>query len=402
MSSFGDLQNEIYLAGLGGARPELPVTAAGLEDAARAQLSPEAFGYVAGSASTERTARANVAAFSEHRIVPRMWRGTAAGDARDLSTTVLGTRLAAPVLTAPIGVLGLVHPDAEPAVASAATELGIAAVVSTAASTPMEEVAAAAGDWWYQLYWPADEEVARSFVQRAEAAGAGAIVVTADTPGMGWRPRDLELGHLPFLRAQGIANYLSDPVFRSRLAAPPEESEQAMQLAVLTWLGMFGNHTVRPADLARLKEWTTLPVLVKGVLHPDDARAVVDAGADGVVVSNHGGRQVDGAVAALDALPGVVEAIGRGSTGSSGAGRPSTVLLDSGVRCGADVVVALALGAEAVLLGRPWVYGLGLAGRAGVVHALRCLLADLDLTMAMAGLANVAEVDRSVLAGPRG
>lgn len=402
MSSFGDLQNEIYLAGLGGARPELPVTAAGLEDAARAQLSPEAFGYVAGSASTERTARANVAAFSEHRIVPRMWRGTAAGDARDLSTTVLGTRLAAPVLTAPIGVLGLVHPDAEPAVASAATELGIAAVVSTAASTPMEEVAAAAGDWWYQLYWPADEEVARSFVQRAEAAGAGAIVVTADTPGMGWRPRDLELGHLPFLRAQGIANYLSDPVFRSRLAAPPEESEQAMQLAVLTWLGMFGNHTVRPADLARLKEWTTLPVLVKGVLHPDDARAVVDAGADGVVVSNHGGRQVDGAVAALDALPGVVEAIGRGSSGSSGAGGPSTVLLDSGVRCGADVVVALALGAEAVLLGRPWVYGLGLAGRAGVVHALRCLLADLDLTMAMAGLANVAEVDRSVLAGPRG
>ena len=399
MSSFGDLQNEIYLAGLGGARPELPVTAAGLEDAARAQLSPEAFGYVAGSASTERTARANVAAFAEHRIVPRMWRGTAAGDARDLSTTVLGTRLAAPVLTAPIGVLGLVHPDAEPAVASAATELGIAAVVSTAASTPMEEVAAAAGDWWYQLYWPADEEVARSFVQRAEAAGAGAIVVTADTPGMGWRPRDLELGHLPFLRAQGIANYLSDPVFRSRLAVPPEESEQAMQLAVLTWLGMFGNHTVRPADLARLKEWTTLPVLVKGVLHPDDARAVVDAGADGVVVSNHGGRQVDGAVAALDALPGVVKAIGRDS---SGVGGPSTVLLDSGVRCGADVVVALALGAEAVLLGRPWVYGLGLAGRAGVVHALRCLLADLDLTMAMAGLATVAEVDRSVLAGPRG
>ena len=392
--SFGDLQNEIYLAGLGGARPELPMTAAGLEDAARAQLSPEAFGYVAGSASTERTARANVAAFGAHRIVPRMWRGTAGAGARDLSTTVLGTHLAAPVLTAPIGVLGLVHPDAEPAVASAATELGIAAVVSTAASTPMEEVAAA-GDWWYQLYWPADEEVARSFVQRAEAAGAGAVVVTADTPGMGWRPRDLELGHLPFLKAQGIANYLSDPVFRSRLAAPPEESEQAMQVAVLTWLGMFGNHTVRPADVARLKEWTHLPVLVKGVLHPDDARAVVDAGADGVVVSNHGGRQVDGAVAALDALPGVVEAIGRGS------GRGATVLLDSGVRCGADVVVALALGAEAVLLGRPWVYGLGLAGRAGVLHALRCLLADLDLTMAMAGLASVAEVDGSTLAAVR-
>jgi len=388
VSRFGDLQNEIYLAGLGGTRPELPVTADGLEAAARERLSPEAFGYVAGSASTERTARANVDAFAAHRIVPRMWRGTAAPGARDLSTTVLGTALAAPVLTAPIGVLGLVHPDAEPADASAATELGIAAVISTAASTPMEVVAAAAaGPWWYQLYWPADEEVARSFVQRAERAGAGAVVVTADTPGMGWRPRDLELAHLPFLRAQGIANYLSDPVFRRRLATAPEESPESMQAAVLTWLGMFGNHTIRPADVARLKEWTTLPVLVKGVLHPDDARAV-DAGADGVVVSNHGGRQVDGAVAALDALGPVAAAVGQ----------RSTVLLDSGIRCGADIVVALALGADAVLTGRPWVYGLGLAGRAGVRHALRCLLADLDLTMAMAGLGSVAEIDASVLA----
>jgi len=387
MSSFGDLQNEIYLAGLGGTRPALPMTAAGLEAAAREHLSPEAFGYVAGSASTERTATANAAAFGRHRIIPRIWRGTAAPDARDLRTTVVGTALAAPVLTAPIGVLGLVHPDAEPAVASAATELGIASVISTAASTPMEEAAAAAGDWWFQLYWPADEEVARSLVERATAAGASAVVVTADTPGMGWRPRDLELGHLPFLQAKGIANYLTDPVFRSKLSAPPEDGEHALELAVLAWVAMFGNHTLRPVDIARLREWTHLPVLVKGVLHPDDARAVLDAGAAGVVVSNHGGRQVDGAVATLDALPGVVEAVGR----------RGAVLLDSGVRCGADVVVALALGADAVLLGRPWVYGLGLAGRAGVVHALRCLLADLDLTMAMAGLASVADVDRSVL-----
>jgi len=224
-------------------------------------------------------------------------------------------------------------------------------------------------------------------VERAASAGAKAIVVTADTPGMGWRPRDLELGHLPFLQAKGIANYLTDPVFRSKLSAPPEDGEHALQLAVLAWVAMFGNHTLRPVDIARLREWTHLPVLVKGVLHPDDARAVLDAGAAGVVVSNHGGRQVDGAVATLDALPGVVEAVGR----------RGAVLLDSGVRCGADVVVALALGADAVLLGRPWVYGLGLAGRAGVVHALRCLLADLDLTMAMAGLASVADVDRSVL-----
>lgn len=391
MNSFGDLQNQIYLAGLGGAVPELPITAAGLEAAAREALSPQAFAYVAGGASTERTVAANLAAFDRHRIVPRMWRGAAAPGGRDLRTTVLGTELAAPVLTAPVGVLGLVHEAAEPAVASCTTELGIASVVSTASSVALETVAveATAGSWWFQLYWPGDEDVARSLVQRAQAAGAAAVVVTADTPGMGWRPRDLQLGHLPFLQAKGMANYLSDPVFRSRLGAPPEESVEAMQLAVLTWIAMFGNHTLRAADVARLRGWTTLPVLVKGVLHPDDARAVVEHGADGVVVSNHGGRQVDGAVAALDALPGVAAAVGD----------RAAVLLDSGVRCGADVLVALALGADAVLYGRPWVYGLGLAGRDGVLHALRCLLADLDLTMAMAGLRTPDEVDVSVLSG---
>jgi isopentenyl diphosphate isomerase/L-lactate dehydrogenase-like FMN-dependent dehydrogenase len=224
-------------------------------------------------------------------------------------------------------------------------------------------------------------------VRRATAAGAKVIVVTADTPGIGWRPRDLTLGHLPFLRAEGIANYLSDPVFRSRLASPPEESAEALQIAVLTWVGMFGNHTLRPSDVARVREWTHLPVVVKGILHPDDARAVVDAGADGVVVSNHGGRQVDNSIAALDALEPVAAAVGD----------HATVLLDSGVRSGADVVVALALGADAVFYGRPWVYGLGLAGREGVVHALRCLLGDLDITMGLAGLSSVTEVDGSIL-----
>lgn len=382
VSTFADLQNQIYLRGLAGERPPLPMTAQGLEDAARAELSAEAFAYVAGAASTERTARANVDAFARHRLVPRMMRGTAGPAARDLSTTVLGTPMAAPVLTAPVGVLELVHPDAEPGVAAAASGLGLTQILSTASSTAMETVAESAEHWWYQLYWPADEEVAESLVRRADAAGAEAIVVTVDTPGMGWRPRDLELAHLPFLQAKGIANYLSDPVFRSRLTTPPEESDEARQLAVLTWIAMFGNHTVRPADIARLRGWTDLPVLVKGVLHPDDARAVVDAGAAGVVVSNHGGRQVDGAVAALDALPEVRAALGD----------DRTVLLDSGVRSGADVLVALALGADAVCHGRPWVYGLGLAGRDGVTHALSILLADLDITMGMAGLADLAQV----------
>jgi len=388
MGNFGDLQNEIYFRGLSAELPALPMTAAGLDAAAKRSLSAQAYAYVAGSASSERTANANITAFDRHRIVPRMWRGSSAADGRDLRTTVLGTELAAPVLTAPVGVLELVHPAAECAVAEATKDLGIGTVVSTASSTPMEDVAAAAGDWWFQLYWPADEEVARSVVERATTAGAKAIVVTADTPGMGWRPRDLELAHLPFLQARGLANYFSDPVFRSRLNAPPEASEEARQMAVLAWIGMFGNHTLRLKDVARLQEWTDLPVVVKGVLHPDDASALLDTGATGVIVSNHGGRQVNGAIAALDALPGVAAAVGdRG-----------TVLFDSGIRCGADVVIALALGADAVLYGRPWVYGLGVAGKAGVEHALRCLLADVDLTMAMAGIRSVTDIDAAVLA----
>jgi lactate 2-monooxygenase len=158
---FGNMQNEIYLTGLSGAKPALPMTAAGLEDAAREQLSPEAFGYIAGSASTERTAESNLRAFDKHAIVPRMLRGTAAPDARDLSVEVLGTRLAAPILTAPVGVLGLVHDDAEVAVGSVTAELGIGSILSTAASSTIEDVAAASGEnWWYQLYWPADDELA--------------------------------------------------------------------------------------------------------------------------------------------------------------------------------------------------------------------------------------------------
>jgi len=390
VSSFIDFQNEIYLRGLGGELPELPMTAEGLEQRAREVLGAAAYAYVAGSASSGRTAAANRAAFDKHRIVPRMLRGTTAPGARDLSVEVLGTRLAAPVLTAPVGVLELVHPRGEVVVAEVTKELGIGSVLSTAASSTIEDVGAAAGDWWYQLYWPADDDLARSFVERAERAGAKAIVVTVDTPSLGWRPQDLELAHLPFLAGKGIANYLSDPVFRAKLPAPPEESEDAMRIAVLTWVGLFGNHTLRPADITRLREWTDLPIAVKGILHPDDARAVVDAGADGVIVSNHGGRQVDGSIAALDALPVVASIIGD----------RADVLFDSGVRTGSDVLIALALGAKAVLFGRPYVYGLGIAGRDGARHALRLLLADLDSALGLAGRSSAADLDRTLLTTP--
>lgn len=381
MAHFGDFQSEIYLRGVAGQRPPLPMTAAGLEAAARGVLSAEAFSYVAGGASGERTVAANLEAFDRWRIVPRMVRGVTE---RELSTTVLGTPMSAPVLTAPVGVLGLVHPGAESAVARGAAALGLTSVLSTAASTPMEEVAAAAPDAqrWYQLYWPKDPELAESLVRRAEQTGHRAIMVTVDTWSLGWRSRDLELAHLPFLRAQGIANYLSDPVFRSRLSAPPEESAQAMQAAVQAWVALFGNPALDWPDLLLLRQWTRLPIVIKGICHPDDARLALDHGADGLVVSNHGGRQVDRARAALDCLPGVVAAVG---------GR-APVLLDSGIRCGADVLIALALGARAVLLGRPWVYGLGLAGQLGVEHVLRTVLGDLDLTLALAGYARPDEL----------
>ena len=381
VAHFGDVSREIYLRGLAGQRPELPMTADGLEAAAQRVLPAEAFGYVAGGASTERTVAANREAFTRWRIVPRMLRRVIE---RDLSTTVLGTSMTAPVLTAPIGALGLVHPDADLAVTRAAAALGLTSVLSTVSSTTLEDVAAAVGDAgrWFQLYWPRDPALAESLVGRAEAAGYQAIVVTVDTWSLSWRPRDLELAHLPFLHAQGIANYLSDPVFRARLDAPPEESAQAGQQAVRTWMELFGNPALGWSDLSLLREWTRLPVLIKGICHPDDARAALEHGADGVVVSNHGGRQVDGARAALDCLPDVVAAVD---------GR-APVLLDSGIRCGADVLIALALGAHAVLLGRPWVYGLGLAGRSGVEHVLRALLGDFDLMLALAGYSRPAEL----------
>ncbi|MGH3753782.1 MAG: lactate 2-monooxygenase [Pseudonocardiaceae bacterium] len=381
MAHFGDFQSEIYLRGLAGERLDLPMTADGLEAAARDALPAEVFSYVAGGASTERTVAANREAFTRWRIVPRMLRGVTK---RDLSTTVLGTPMTAPVLTAPVGVLGMVHPDAECGVTRAAAALGLTSVLSTASSTTVEDVAAAAPDAhrWYQLYWPRDPELAESLVRRAEAAGYRAVVVTVDTWSLGWRPRDLQLAHLPFLYAKGIANYLSDPVFRARLDAPPEESAQAMQLAVRAWAEVFGNPALGWPDLSLLRAWTRLPILIKGICHPDDARAALDHGADGVVVSNHGGRQVDGARAALDCLPDVLAAVD---------GR-APVLLDSGIRCGADVLIALALGAQAVLLGRPWVYGLGLAGQRGVEHVLRVVLGDLDLTLALAGYARPSEL----------
>ncbi|KMS67253.1 lactate 2-monooxygenase, partial [Streptomyces leeuwenhoekii] len=293
------------------------------------------------------------------------------------SVRVLGRCLPAPLALAPVGVLSIMHPDAEPAAARAAAAQGAPYILSSASSTPMEQVAEAMGDAerWFQLYWPKDREVARSFLNRARTAGYTALFVTLDTPLLSWRPRDLDQAYLPFLHGVGTANYFSDPAFRAGLAKPVHEDPDA---AVMHFVGMFADPGKTWPDLAFLRENWDGPIVLKGVLHPDDARLAADAGMDGVVVSNHGGRQVAGAVAAADALPGVVEA----------AGDRLTVLFDSGVRTGDDVFKALALGARAVLLGRPYAYGLALDGQAGVEHVIRCLLAEFDLTLALSGHAS--------------
>jgi len=380
---YANYQYEIYVRGMAGERPRRTFDWRQLERDALNLLGRGPRGYIAGGAGLGETMRANREAFDHWRLRPRMLRDVSE---RSLARTVLGTELPAPVLLAPIGVQTLAHQEGELAMARGAARVGVPLVASTAASHTIEQIADAAGELarWYQLYWPRDRELARSFVARAERAGYTAIVVTLDTWLLGWRPADLSEAFLPFLWGEGNKNYLEDPVFRGLLQAPPE---QDMQAAVGQWAWQFANPSVTWEDLEWLRECTELPIVLKGIVHPDDARLAVEHGVEGVLVSNHGGRQVDGAVGALDALPGVVEAVD---------GR-CEVLFDSGIRSGADALKALALGARAVLLGRPYIWGLALGGAEGVEEVLRSFLADLDLAMALSGYASIDEVDTSAL-----
>jgi lactate 2-monooxygenase len=368
---FSSYAAEIYLHGMGGTRPPFTTDLASLEDQTREVLAAEPFGYVAGAAGSGSTARANLAAFDDWKIVPRML--TNSGD-RDHSVSVLGTSMPAPVVLAPVGVQSIVHPDGELASARAAAELGLTVIMSTASSYTIEEVAEAngSGSRWYQLYWPNDPDVCVSFLSRAKAAGFSTLVLTLDTWMLGWRPTDLDHAYLPFLQGKGLAVYFSDPAFRAGLAKPPEEDLPA---ALMKWFPIFSGTDHSWDQLAFLREYWDGPIVLKGVQHADDARRAVDAGVQGLVVSNHGGRQVDGAIGSLSALPGIARAVGD----------QLTVLFDSGVRTGSDVVKALALGAQAVLVGRPWMYGLAHGGQDGVRHVLRTLLADYDLAMGLSG-----------------
>ena len=380
---FANYQNEIYLNGLGDQRPEFPVATHALEKAAYESMTPQARGYVEGGAGAGWTMRANRQAFDRWRIVPRMLNDVAE---RDLSVELFGTRYASPLLLAPVGVQTIVHEEGELAVARAASALDIPFVLSTAASHTIEQVAEAAGDGprWFQLYWPNDEALTRSFIHRAEAAGYTALVVTLDTSMLAWRPADLQEAYLPFIVGEGIANYISDPTFRETLEKPPEED---MGAAILKWISVFSNPGYTWDDIAMIRAATDLPIILKGIAHPDDARAAIEQGVDGVIVSNHGGRQVDGAMAALDALPAVVAAVPE----------QFPVLFDSGVRTGSDVIKALALGACACLLGRPYIWGLTLGGADGVRQVVRALLAELDLTLGLAGHRSLEALTPNIL-----
>ena len=418
-------QNAIYRAGVLGRRPRVPTDFRELERAARRVMSGDAWAYVAGGAGDGATMRANRAAFDRWQLVPRMLRGVAD---RDLSVSLLGMRLPAPLLVAPIGAAGLVRRGADEMVGAASAAVGLPYILSSQGSSPMEATARAMGDGprWYQLYWSTDEALVDSFLGRAEAIGASALVVTLDTTMLGWRPQDLNRGSLPFARGIGIAQYTSDPRFRELVAARVATGSSAgsgprprptpgavrtlasmarelpggfvdnlrsthTRAAVETFLAIYSKPSLSWADLETLPSRTRLPVLLKGILHPDDARRAVELGVAGILVSNHGGRQVDGAVGAVDALVDVVAAVG----GPQSTSVP--VMLDSGVRSGADVFKALALGAAAVTVGRPHVYGLALDGAGGVQAVLENLVAELDLTLGLSGVRSVAELSPAVL-----
>src|ERR1700754_1135762 len=381
--AFGDYQYEIYLQGLSGVVPTLPMAYADWEAKAEAAMPPSVWSYVNCGAGDERTQRVNRTAFDNWGLMPRMLVGA---KERDLSIDLFGLKLPSPIFMAPIGVIGLCAQDGhgDLATARAAARTGVPMVASTLSVDPMEAVAAELGDTpgLFPLYTPPDRELAPSVVDRAGKAGFRAIVVTLDTWVTGWRPRDLSTANFPQLRGNCLTNYTSDPVFRASLQRPPEEDPQG---AILRWAQVFGN-PLSWDDLPWLRSLTKLPLLVKGICHPDDARRAKDGGVDGIYCSNHGGRQANGGLPAIDCLPGVVEAAN---------GVP--VLFDSGIRSGADIVKALALGATAVGVGRPYAFGMALGGVDGAVHVLRSLLAEADLTMAVDGYSSLADLTPDTL-----
>lgn len=404
-----DRQRKIFIEGVSGKRPLVPVDPDELAQLAERYMSRRGYAYIAGGAGREMTIDRNRSAFAEWRIQPRMLRDVSQADT---GTELFGLHLPFPALLSPIGVLSLANPVADRGVAQGAAAVGVPFIFSNQADFPMEETALTMGKtpYFFQLYWSKNRDLVASLVQRAEACGCKGIVLTLDTTMLGWRPRDLDLGYLPFLQGRGIAQYTSDPVFQSLVdnyveEGPPPQRRLTPQTiasvvelmrnypdsfftnlrsrrplkAVRTFISTYTNPALNWDDLSFLREQTQLPIMLKGILHPDDARRAVDAGMDGIIVSNHGGRQVDGAVSSIEVLPEIASAIDR----------QIPIILDSGVRTGADIFKAIALGATAVGIGRPYAYGLAIGGARGVAAVLRNLSADFELTMRLSGLTKV-------------
>lgn len=414
-----DRQRSIYGNGLSGRRPVIPFHAHALRERAREKMSEKAWAYIDGGAGNEDSIAANAAAFSKVAIIPRMMRPN---ETADFSTSLLGMKLPFPLLLAPIGALDLICRGADRMVARACGDTGIPFIFSNQAGTPMEACAEEMGDTprWFQLYWSKSDDLVLSFVRRAEACGCRAIVLTVDTTLLGWRTRDLALAYLPFLRGIGIAQYTSDPVFRELLHQkkfPPAAdaprpaitpatianllrqkshypgglwknlfSKEPLE-AVRLFVNIYSNPALSWEKVIWLRQQTPLPILIKGILCAEDATQAAACGANGIIISNHGGRQVDGAIPTLDALPAIRKALPR----------PFPVILDSGIRSGSDMLKALALGADAVLLGRPYAYGLGIKRQEGVKEVIMNLLNDFELTARLAGCRHLSEIDAGVL-----
>ena len=410
-------QTAIYVNGFAGKRSKIPVDAAKLEQKAITQMSKKAAAYIAGGAGLQSSVTNNRTSFEKYHIVPRMLRNVSI---RDTSIELFGKKFSSPLILSPVGVLEMVHKQADIAVGKAAALENVPYIFSNQASKPMEAVAVAMGDGerWFQLYWSKSNDLVASFLKRAEQCGCSAIVVTLDTSLLGWRTQDLDAAYLPFLEGKGIAQYTSDPVFQQLMEEPSATNTAKLSVslsaitgfikmvnaypgnnffsklssgkplkAVKKFTGIYSNPAITWDDLQFLRQQTKLPILLKGILHTEDAKLAVQHGIDGIIVSNHGGRQVDGSVSAIDALPGIVAAVKR----------IIPVIMDSGIRGGADMFKALALGATAVCLGRPYVYGLTIDGENGVREVIQNLLADFDLTMGLAGCKSIAEINVNIL-----
>ncbi len=418
--SAAEIQKEIYVNGLRGRLPVLPLRYEQLREQAKIKLSKSAFDYLDGGAGMERTMLSNREAFSKYQLRPFMLRDTTDCD---IGISLFGKSYPTPFFLSPIGVLELANREANLAVGRAAASLGIPFIFSNQASKPMEETASAMHDGprFFQLYWSKSNDLVASLLRRAEAAGCDAIVVTLDTPLLGWRMRDLQQGFLPFLYGMGIAQYTSDPVFQKLVTSEElmQDEDQAgfPNLTLLrslyrmaknfpgnTWsnfitrrplssirkfINVFMRTNLQWDDLQSLRNYTSLPIILKGIQTVPDAKKAIEVGVDAIMVSNHGGRQVDGAIGSLYALDDIAKEIGH----------QIPILFDSGIRSGADAVKAMALGAQAVGIGRPYAFALAVAGEEGVKNLLEYYLAEFTLTMRLCGCRTLDEVDRSLLFG---